>query len=86
MPAHPVTDSATLNIPRHGSAGYRRGCRCTTCKAGVAARERRRYRDRTLGRDTRNRTPHTAMQALQQLRDAGLSYRDIETALSLIHI
>lgn len=72
-----------LNITKHGSAGYRRGCRCTDCRAGVAARERRRYRDRTLGRDTRNRTPQAAMQALAKLRDTGMSWPDIEAATGI---
>lgn len=72
-----------LNITKHGSAGYRRGCRCTDCRAGVAARERRRYRDRTLGRDTRNRTPGVAMQALTKLRQTGMSWPDIEAATGI---
>lgn len=34
----------------HGDSGYRRGCRCDTCRAGAAARNRdyaRRFKERT---------------------------------------
>lgn len=67
--------SPRLNVPSHGYAGYRRGCRCYTCGFAVSEYEQNRKRAITAGTWQPYVDAGPVRDHLAKLAEAGIGYK-----------